>query len=525
MGGRGMGSIKRAFISITRNSGKSFILLLVVFLLGNVMAGAVSVYRAIDLTEKNIYEQTNVMAVIDLDYDRMNREVEDKIITEEQYYKIQELQEYRPTPEIIKKIGALPTLKSFDYSSGLFFWQRDSASKNTGEELKPVYAEGAGYHIMKTTQFTEPVDFLKNKVELVSGRFFSDEEINNAVPVIIVSKAFAELNSLQVGSFATFDTVIYKELEFDVPEDQVAELFYAEENVAEKIATDFEIIGIYEPAAESTGKQSRTSMVNTEQVEQELSNLMYTPNAIWEYIVEMNERLNELHHPGYNEGNSAPQYETFFILNNYNDIEKFRAEAEPLLPDYNKLTFNTDFVKPYESSMKSMQSIASMILYIAIGATVITLALVVLLFLRDRKQEMGIYISLGEKKLKVVWQVFLEVLMVFIVAVSLSLVTGNLAASSISERMVENQIAAAQERELTQARESREMQPDSMSILHNMGYSDDYTAEDFITGYGVALDGTVALMFYLAGFLVIVVSTTLPAIYILRLNPKKILME
>lgn len=64
--------------------------------------------------------------------------------------------------------------------------------------------------------------------------------------------------------------------------------------------------------------------------------------------------------------------------------------------------------------------------------SLLIISLIVLLFLRDRKHELGIYLSIGETRGKIIGQILVELLLISAIALLLSLVTGNLLADSIS---------------------------------------------------------------------------------------------
>ena len=62
-----MNFLKRATISILRRLSKSIILLLLVFILGTVIAGAISVQGAINNTSANLRRQMRPIVSIELD--------------------------------------------------------------------------------------------------------------------------------------------------------------------------------------------------------------------------------------------------------------------------------------------------------------------------------------------------------------------------------------------------------------------------------------------------------------------------
>jgi putative ABC transport system permease protein len=72
-------------------------------------------------------------------------------------------------------------------------------------------------------------------------------------------------------------------------------------------------------------------------------------------------------------------------------------------------------------------------------------------------------------------------------------------------------------------------------VDNGMGYNmDDYelarltnssiSEDDVIDAYNISLNPTYILLFYVVGIGVVLVSTVAPLIYIMRLNPKKIMM-
>jgi putative ABC transport system permease protein len=212
---------------------------------------------------------------------------------------------------------------------------------------------------------------------------------------------------------------------------------------------------------------------------------------------------------------SNAYYTTLFVLNDPMDLELFEKEADTFLPEY----YEVESIGSYDqvaAPMKSMQGIATLILYGAVGAAIITISLLITLFLRDRKHEIGIYLSLGEKKSKIARQIVLEVTVVAIIAITLSLFTGNLLSGIVSEKMLTDQIVADQKR--------MDSFVNYTSEWSSRGYDSGINSDDLLAIYGVSLDKTTVFLFYLVGIGTVFVSTLIPIIYITRLNPKKILM-
>lgn len=178
--------------------------------------------------------------------------------------------------------------------------------------------------------------------------------------------------------------------------------------------------------------------------------------------------------------------------------------------------------------MANLEWIASIILYVAIAATILILSLLITLFLRDRRHEMGIYLSLGERKFKIALQILSEVLCLAVIAVTLSVFSGNILAKSVSNGMLENQIIKEQEEAASEAQNNRNQGP-AMNIIGrmgNQGNSSDVLAatQEMKESYTVTLNASVILLIYAVGIGTVIVSTLIPIVYTLRLKPKKILM-
>ena len=126
--------------------------------------------------------------------------------------------------------------------------------------------------------------------------------------------------------------------------------------------------------------------------------------------------------------------------------------------------------------------------------------------------------ALGEKKVKVILQILLEVLAIGIIAISLSLVTGSLIAENISENMIrQNSIARQQESD-------REPVLTATSEHLNWFVTNEMSIEEMMEMYQITLDVKTIVLFYGIGLGTILISTVLPIVYIIKLEPKKILM-
>ncbi|MCL1917790.1 MAG: ABC transporter permease [Peptococcaceae bacterium] len=341
----------------------------------------------------------------------------------------------------------------------------------------------------------------------MSGRVFNQEEIQNLAYVVLVSQNFATTNTLIVGSVITLDNNVYdfkSNATSDMP-DPIATQKY-----------DFEIIGIFEPVRQTkTGNEMLDDQYKF--VEEEIENRIYVSNRVVNeaYAFQMNE-LKELYPEEISrEGSSTDvYYSTLYVLNDPLDLESFTQEVAAFLPEYCMIESSGSFDQ-VASPMKSIQGIASNILYVAVCAAVVTISLLVTLFLRDRRREIGIYLSLGERKIKIAGQILMEVVVVAVLAITLSLFSGNILSGGISEKMLTDQIVADQ----ASAGDSY------FTDLTYRGYDNSINSEELTETYKVSLNTITVILFYAIGLGTVCISTLVPIFYITRLRPKKILME
>jgi putative ABC transport system permease protein len=175
----------------------------------------------------------------------------------------------------------------------------------------------------------------------------------------------------------------------------------------------------------------------------------------------------------------------------------------------------TDAYEEFAASMNMMREIANGLVIGAMCATIVILSLLILLFVIDRKEEVGIYLAMGEKRRKVFVQLLVEMLMPCVLAVTLALFVGNIVGGEISHTMLEQDLIAQIE------------DPDrtfSRGQLYHLGFQIEMTPEEMMSAYEVRLSFTTVVSFYAIALTVIIAAVATPVFYITGLNPKKILM-
>lgn len=486
-----MNFIKRAFTSIVRKPGKSLILLALVFVLCNVIAGAISVTSALNLTKRALLERMGAEVRIDLDYDWIYNEAGEDF----DWASIRKIDK-----SIVDTLSESKYVKRADYTISATF------------EGKGIYyaeaEEGTDYNgtfnFNGNNQLTLK-DEETGKIRLVQGRMYNADEVTGGAPVILISKKLAERNGLAVGDTATF---LYNLIKIDITT-------YEMESIP--VEKEFTVIGIFEAIPQKVEQKPGDIMVNSifMPVGTDYNNTVYTTGNTMDSFIE------QIHKTGADLGMSEEEYDIYedvtaaFIIDSIDNVEIFEAENRAKLPMAYKFSDNSENLSEVAKPMENMKLIANIILYVAVGATVMVITLLVTLFLKDRIREMGIYLSLGERKIKIATQIIAEVMVVAVIAVTLSLFSGNMLASGLSSGLLADQLGTTED----------DSTIDVLDASKDIWYDPDIVSgEDVLEEYNVSLTpGTIGFI-YLVGLGSVFVSSLIPVIFTLNLKPRKILM-
>ena len=504
-----MSFISRAIASTTRNFGKTAILLLIVFILGCVISGAISVQQAVQNTGTNIRATLPAIVTIELDHEEMN----------ESFDRTGEWPEADTlTPELFKQFGELPYVRNYDFSvmahllSETLERYRPEQEDSMGIETR-MMMEMSDHESFSLTgmQSTQPIDIEEGIIELIEGRMFTQLELDSFSLMALISEDLARINDLHVGATFTLEDILWD------MSGEMEEVTFTEDNIFAQRSYDFEVIGIFRPLAEiDTGDEWMDAHMRSE-----LLNRIYIPNpvALASFLWQMEQEMEMNPHEEFYEGKSPEDflwYQNVYALYDSSDIPAFRAAVEDIAPEFFTVMDAGGNFAGIESSMESLSGLAQIILWIAVGASVLILSLLITLFLRERRREIGVYLALGEGRMKVVAQMMVEILAIALIAITVALFAGNLLAGGISETMLRNDLAGSEH---------------DMSgmivfggVLDQMGIATEISTDEVLAHYSVSLNLTTITTFFIASIGTVVVATIMPMLYILRLNPRKIMM-
>jgi len=522
-----MNYFKRAIASMSRKPGKTVILLLLVFVLGNVISGAISIRTAVLNTDSNLRASLPAIASLGWDNAGMNA-----------YWNTHgHGPETEPlTLETIREVGNLPQVRFFNYSvqtstfsdefyravNPIYFDESDSWIVDSFDDWQAGARDrGADFisFILQGTNNSEMLEIQQGVAELVEGRLMTEAELANGESVTVVSREFALENGLGVGDTIELTTAFFDR--------NLASSWEAEQShdyIVDSQTFDLTIVGLFTTTSEFG---SSGDIWNTNHQKVDFDNTFFVPNSIAEaqarfmtmtqFNWSVENDMGWFNEDDFNVEDSI-SYTAIFYLENPAYLTSFAEDADEILPPFRIISDLSNTFGDIAGSMDTMLMIANIVLWVSVGATLVILSLLITLFLRDRKYEIGIYLALGEKKGRVISQILIEVMSVAIVAVSLSLVTGSLLSSNISQQMLHNDLQQRQEDRWQMGGwvdipwELRMFSPGELSM------------EEMLEMYDTSLDGTTVAIFFGVATGTILISTLAPIMYVMRLNPKKIMM-
>lgn len=487
---------KRAKNSIFRTKGKSLILFAIIFVLGNVIAGAIAIQQSTTNVEKKLKQELGATVSAEPDLN--------KILEQNENGETQSLaQRERLKEETIKKMGSSPYVKEYDYSYMAYLNVKKFKTYELQQQGDIQLSTPYNSMTLKGSNSTEPVDFKNKKVKLVDGRMLTKEELKGKKPVALISKKVADENGLSVGDQMVLDTVSLMPKEDGSMDSQ------------DSTEHGIKIVGLFEPIKLEKKKQEGQSgqdAMNQQVTEMEQYNTAFVSNGLVREInkLEMDNLPEEMKED--TEGEISP----IFTLKSPDDVAAFKTEIKPLLPEGYKAVASTDEFDKVGASVKRLSKIAGYVVLLAVLASLLIITLVVVLFMKERRHEWGIYLSLGEHRKNIMKQVVAELLVISLAALLFSLVSGNLLGKVVSESL----IAVDAMDQPTQ---------DIGSQMISMGgnasaLASSLSNQDILNNYEVRFSMTYIATYLIAGIGTILLAAVLPLTYVMRLNPKKIMM-
>jgi putative ABC transport system permease protein len=350
----------------------------------------------------------------------------------------------------------------------------DSDSTESNGEL-PIFMQRGDLTISGINSYAFISEVKNGTMTLADGTYF-DEKTDDK---IIISSDLANQNDLAVG-------------------DQITLIKMTDES-----QQVLEIIGIYDVTSDN-----------------------FSANMIYMNIASAAKFLTD---DDYNDGDFNVESVQYFLTNAENAdqfIEQATTKHSDLADSNLTLAIDTSAYEKMVQPIESVGGFATTILWVVIVASVVIIALIVTINVKDRRYEMGVLISLGASKANVLGQILLELVIVGSLAFALSIGTSQFLARALGDSLLSSQIAASQQ----QSQENFGRPGASVGGSPNRGGqmafgSMNQTNSDVETIDSIDVSAQLSdyLILFAAGYAVIIVALIVPAINVLRFQPKTIL--
>ncbi|MFC9449318.1 ABC transporter permease [Bacillus cereus] len=474
-----MNFMKRAILSMKKRIGTSLILMAVFLIVTNLVLSGFTIQNASKKAADAARKKLGADVTLGLDFDKLGQ-------------KAKETGEMPNPPQLNSKetdqLANSKYVKDYNYigstfgiSDGLKLvgasegeeggkGKAGMAAVRGGSSSGTEIDMNASFMIEGVRKTALQESFKNGKSKIIDGKPITEKMKDQNVA--LMEKRLAELNNLKVGDKVNVQSGDKKE------------------------TLEVEIIGIYETNEQAMGQQAPPIM--------DPANKLYMPYSTMKKL-EVDQGISSV--------------QVVYFLNDPQYIDSFKKEAKKSNIDFNyyKLDAHDSLYKQMIGPIENISSTSQMIIYIVSIAGAIILGLIIMLSIKGRRKEMGILLSIGEKKWKLMAQFVVEVVCVAILAFGLSVTTGAKVSQFIGDNLLSNEIATASE-ETDTPQNGTVMMSGPGGTLQNQKEDPINKIDVSVTGEDVGKMGGI-------GLAIAIIATLLPALSILRLNPKQILLK
>lgn len=471
---------KRAWLSVKRKKTKSIILFLFLFIISNLVLSAISIKNAttesMNLAKKSLGGEVSLsMNMEKLRNNFMDNKEEPSIDDKkENMEKMHDkMDESNITKSDVDKLKNIKYVKDIKYTFSVngeesSFQLYNNSTEENGENKDFPKRDNMNnsLQIEAINTFKLQDDYVNKTIELTGGEAF-DEDDNDTV---IISYELANSNNLSIN-----DKIKVKDSSGNEHE--------------------LTIIGIYQNTDSRGFNNYNKIYINTSTGEKFLSE------------------------DDYNNGNYKVSSAVFY-LDNPENSDKFISKAKKLITDlddrYLKLDIDKESYEQMVSSLEGVSKFSNTILIVVVLASIVVISLMVINSLKDRNYEIGVLLSLGEKKKKIVGQFIIELILIATISFILSIGSSSLISQKLADTVLESQNKV--ENKMNDSRQGgrgNDFSPFNM----NKGKSNVKVIDEIDVNVNKEDIG----LLFIVGYGIIFISMIVPSIKIINSDPKDIL--
>lgn len=485
-----MNFIKRGFLSVKARAGKSLLQVFIFTVICVFVLSGLSIQSAAEKSSVLARESLGGEVTLNVDMEKVMEQQRSQSTEGERV-------RFQPVPipeESAEELTSYSQVKGYNFLSSTFgtaanFEPIENESTDTAETEESGPGGGMGGGPMSAADitlqgvmFTDSVQsFLNSESTIVEGRHLTDEDLEKNVTVI--EKTLAKDNELAVGDKVTVQST-----------------------ADEETSLELEIVGIYETASAGTdlGGRNVTAM--------NPYNLLYVPYTA----------ASALKGADY-EGTID---QAVYYMNDPEKIDSFTDEAkENSSIDFETFKLDADD-QTYQQMIGPINNVASFsknVVYLVTIAGAVILGLIIMMSIRERKYEMGVLLAIGEKKWKLVGQFLFEILIVAVLALGVSSLSGQAVAKQFGDQLLSQELTQTEETASNPA--SFGGGRGGLGMGGPIGMQQSAAEADPIDELQIEVTGKDLGILFGIGLLIAIISALIPALSVLRLQPKTILTK
>ncbi|MFC4322178.1 ABC transporter permease [Litchfieldia salsa] len=479
-----MNFIKRAVLSVKSRIGKSLLQVFIFTVICVLVLSGITIQSAANTSSELARQKLGGEVTLQMNMEKIR----------EQQQTAGERTRFQAVPinaEVAGELLSYSQVKAYNFfsSTNVLATDFDPIENETNEEgTENETNEGnglggrTGFNVDVSIQgvaFTDSVDnFLDGTSILIEGRHLTEEDVDQNVTLI--ESSLASENELVIGDTITVTS----------PNE-------------ETLSLELQIVGIYETtSADTTDQGMNLTFMNP-------YNMLYVP-----YTASATLKGEEY---------TGMIDSAIYYMNDPATIDQFVSQAmgeSSIDFDTYKLDANDTLYQQMVGPIQNVASFSKNVVYLVTIAGAIILGLIVMMSIRERKYEMGVLLAIGENRFKLIGQFITEIIIVAVLALGIATMSGNLVASKIGEQLLAQ--------ELTQTEEIS-AEPASFGgrgMGFGMGRGIQATEQvDTIDELQIAVTSKDLVMLAGIGLLIAIISTLVPSLSVLRLQPKTILTK
>ncbi|MEW9050612.1 MAG: ABC transporter permease [Neobacillus sp.] len=483
-----MNFLKRAVLSVKARKGKSLLQVFVFTVICVLVLAGLSIQTAAKKSGELAREKLGADVTLQVDMEKLREQMQ------QQQQSTGERVRFQATPV---PLATAEELTTYEQIKGYNFY---SSTTGLASDFSPIESETATEEEETTTETTEAPErrgggmaqgdvsiqgvaytdsvqeFLDATSTIVEGRHITTDDVGTNV--VMIEQTLAEQNELTVGESITVTN----------PRD-------------EALTSTLEIVGIYKTTSSGSDQAMDFTALNP-------YNKIYVPYTA-------SAALKGVDYEGTIDS-------AIYYIDDPADMESFVNQAqEKSSIDFDTYKLDADD-QLYQQMVGPIENVASfsnnVVLLVSIAGAII-LGLIVMMSIRERKYEMGVLLAIGEKRWKLAGQFVIEILMVAILSFGIATASGNLIANQIGEKLLDQELQTAEQSAAPASFGGR-----------GMGFGPGGQAQqtqqvDTVDELNVKVTANDLGLLSMIGAIIAIISTLLPSISVLRMQPKTILAK